>query len=297
MPEPIFVTFLGTGCGIPSLKRHHPAILLRYRGEHLLFDCGENAQLQLQAAGISAMKISKIFITHWHADHFGGLLPLIETLHLSGRKKPLEIFAPEASRFVDALVELSYCGIGFKIIAKDVDHEKKKQKIFEHDAYEIYSVPVKHSIPAVGYVFKEKDHWKIDIEKARRYGLQGPILKELKQKKKILFKGKTITLGQIAYLKKGRKVVYSGDTEACKNLFSAAAEADLLIHDGTFFEEREGQHSSVKQVAALAKKYKIKKLVLTHLSRRYKSAKPLLKAVKPVFANSAIAEDLMKVKV
>ena len=63
------------------------------------------------------MKISKIFITHWHADHFAGLLPLMESLHLSRRKKPLDVYGPEASRFIDALVEFSYWGIGFEIIA------------------------------------------------------------------------------------------------------------------------------------------------------------------------------------
>ncbi|MEM5872393.1 MAG: ribonuclease Z [Candidatus Aenigmatarchaeota archaeon] len=297
MPEPINITFLGTGAAIPTLKRRHAAILFHYGPDYFLFDCGEGTQLQMEKVKISPMKISKIFITHFHADHFAGLLPMIESLHLSRRKEPLEIYGPEASRFIDAIIELSYWGIGFEIKAKDVNEDATIEKIIDNEKYEIYSVKVNHSVPSVGYCFKERDHWKIDVKKAKKYGLEGKILRTIKEKGKVKVGKKIVRLKQIAKKVEGRKIVYSGDTKPCKQLFKIAKNADLLIHDGTFVElpSLERPHSSAVEVAKLAKKYKIKKLILTHLSRRYKTSKEVLDAVKPIFKNVVVAEDLMKI--
>jgi ribonuclease Z len=295
MPVPIEIVFLGTGCGIPTLQRHHPAILLRYEGDYMLFDCGEACQLGLLKAGISPMRIQRIFITHWHADHFAGLLPLIETLHLSERKEPLEIYAPEASRFISAMLELSYWSFGFEIVAKDVDPYEKR-KILETERYEIFSLPVKHSVPSVGYMFKEKDHWNINVKKAKKLGLKGKILQEMKEKGKVRIDGRTIKLEEIAKKREGRKVIYSGDTLPCEELF-AEAKGALLIHDSTFIEPKpERMHASAIEVARLAKKYGVKKLVLTHFSRRYKSEKEILKVVKPIFSQVIAARDLKRIK-
>lgn len=296
MPEPVEITFLGTGAAVPTVKRGHSAILLSYKGNCMLFDCGEGAQIQLQKAKVSPLKISNIFITHWHADHFSGLLPLIETMHLLGRKKPLTICGPEASRFVDALIELSYWGVGFKINAKDVDVEKKKSTVFGNEDCEIIAIKTRHSVPSCGFAFKERDRWNFDRKKIR--GLEGPLLGKLKAKKSIKLKGKTIKLSDMASLTQGRKVVYSGDTMAYESFFAEAKNADLLIHDSTFIEPEEKRaHASASEVATLSKKYGIKKLALTHFSKRYQNPKEVLEKVRPIFKNSIIAEDMMKTKV
>jgi ribonuclease Z len=143
----------------------------------------------------------------------------------------------------------------------------------------------------------EKDSWNIDVKKAKKYGLEGKLLKVIKREGKIVADKKTVMLEQIAKKKEGRKIVYSGDTVPCKQLFEMARGADLLIHDGTFIElpDIERPHSSAVEVAKLAKKYKVKKLILTHLSRRYRTNKEVLDAVKPIFKNVVVAEDLMKI--
>jgi ribonuclease Z len=276
--------------------RRHPAILLQYKGDYILFDCGEGTQLQMQKARVSPMKLSKIFISHWHADHFAGILPLIESLHLYRRKTPLDVYGPEASRFIDALIELSYWGIGFEVKSHDCGKEEI-EKIFENESFEIYSIRVRHSVPAVGYCLKERDSWNIDIKKAKRFGLSGIQLKTIKEDGKITLKNKTIKLEQIAKRRVGRKIVYSGDTMPCKELLEFSEEADLLIHDGTFAEpmEVERPHSSALEIAKLSKKYKIKKLILTHLSGRYKTDEEVLKIAKTAFKDTIVAKDLMKI--
>jgi len=297
MPEPINIVFLGTGSAIPSLKRRHPAILIQYRGNYMLFDCGEGTQTQMQKVRISPVKLSSIFITHWHADHFAGLLPLIESLHLLRRKKPLDVYGPEASRFIDALTELSYWGIGFEVDAHDCNEDKEVEKIYDNEYFAVYAIRVKHSVPAFGFCLKEKDVWNIDMKKAKKFGLKGVQLRKVKEEGKIEINGKVIKIEDIANKTTGRKIVYSGDTVPCQELFEFAKEADLLIHDGTFAEPLETYkpHSSASEIAKLSKKYKIKKLVLTHLSGRYKNDEEVLNAAKSIFKETSVAKDLMRI--
>jgi ribonuclease Z len=295
MPLPIEITILGSGSAIPTLRRKHTAILLKYEGDYMLFDCGEAAQLGLQKANVSPMKIKRIFISHWHADHFAGLLPLIETLHMLGRQEPLEVYGPEASWFIEKILDLSYWSFRFQIKAFDVPLEEK-EKIVEEKKYEIFSIPVKHSVPAVGYIFHEKDHWKIDVTKVEKLGIPLDKLQELKNKGAIRLGEKIVKIEDIAKRIEGRKVVYSGDTLALEELFKEASRG-LLIHDATFIERVEGiQHASVREVCTLAKKYKVKKLVLTHFSRRYETEEEIKKVAKAIFPRVIIARDGKKIK-
>jgi len=301
----IVITFLGTVSGIPSKDRNHPAIVLEYfyyRKDTLLFDCGEGTQKQLMKAGISFMDISKIFITHWHADHFSGLIPLLQTMNLEKRKSELTIFAPEASRFVQGILNLGYFGLRFPVKAIDVPFEGiNATKIYETKLYEVLSIPVLHTVPSVAFAFKEKDVWRIDEEKLKELGLKkGKWLKELKEKGEAFYNGRKVRIEDVARLQKGLKVVYSGDTKPCENLVELSKDADLLIHDATFLEEDEDvqkYHSSVKDAARIAKKANVKKLILTHISRRYQKedVERLLNEAKEVFDNVEVAYDLMKI--
>jgi ribonuclease Z len=301
----IVVTFLGTVSGIPSRERNHPAIALEYfyyKKDTLLFDCGEGTQKRLMKAGISFMDVSKIFITHWHADHFAGLIPLLQTMNLEKRKSELTIFGPEASKFVQGILNLGYFGVRFPVKAVDVPFEGKEiTKVYETKVYEVLSIPVLHTVPSVAFAFKEKDVWRIDEKKLKELGLRrGKWLKELKEKGEVIYNGKKIKIEDVASLQKGLKVVYSGDTKPCENLVELAKDADLLIHDATFLEEDEDMqkyHSSVKDAAKIAKKANVKRLILTHISRRYQKedVERLVKEAKEVFDNVEVAYDLMKV--
>ncbi|MBU5690143.1 MAG: ribonuclease Z [Candidatus Aenigmatarchaeota archaeon] len=298
----IVITFLGTVSGIPTLDRNHPAIVLEHytnTRDVLLFDCGEGTQKQLMKAGISFMQISKIFITHWHADHFAGLIPMIQTMNLEKRKKPLIIYGPEAEKFVSNILDLGYFGVRFPIEARNVEFEGNAiTKIDETDDYEIYTTPAYHTVPSVAYCFKEKDKWNIDEGKLDKLGLKrGAWLRKLKKDGSVEVKGKKIDIKEIGYVKKGLKVVYSGDTKPHKNIANLAKEADLLIHDGTFLEEdvSDKSHSDVKKAAELAETAKVKQLVLTHISRRYTDTKELEEQARKSFANTMIAKDMMKV--
>ncbi len=293
------IVFLGTGSGIPSKKRNHSAIWLRYEGDSFLWDCGEGTQRQLLYARLNFMKIGRIFITHWHADHWAGLIGLIQTMNLEKRRKPLYIYGPDAERFVSDILDLDYWGPRFKIISVEVPYEGDEiETIYHTKDFEIKSTPVKHTVPAVAYCFKERDRINVDLSKAKRFGLrQGPLIGKLKIKGKITFRGREVSLEDVAVVRKGTKVVYSGDTKSCETLAELARDADVLIHDATFMDERENRmHTGAGEAARVAKKVGVKKLVLTHFSRRYIDPKPLEDEAKKEFKNTIIAKDFLKLK-
>ncbi|MEM5879118.1 MAG: ribonuclease Z [Candidatus Aenigmatarchaeota archaeon] len=298
----IQITFLGTVSGIPSKDRGHPAIALEYFGEEkdtLLFDCGEGTQKQLMQSNISFMKINKIFISHWHADHFSGLIPLVQTMSLEKRKAELKIFGPEAEKFVSNILDLGYFGLRFPVEAMNVPFEGNKPELIdEAQEYQVFSIPVLHTVPAVAYCFQEKPRWNIDIKRLKELGLRsGAWLKKLKKRGKVEYKGREIRVEDLANLRPGLKVVYSGDTKPCDNILEISRNADLLIHDGTFLEEEEGKaHADVKQAAKIAKEANVKQLILTHISRRYTDAKELEEEAKKIFPNTRVAFDFMQVR-
>src|SRR3989338_2006811 len=122
----IEITFLGTTAGVPTKYRNHASIYLRYQSENeffYLFDCGEGTQRQIFSAGLNFMRINDIFISHLHADHFAGLLGLVQTMNLEDRTKDLNIFGPEAGKFVPTLLSLGYGSKGFQVKYHNVEFE------------------------------------------------------------------------------------------------------------------------------------------------------------------------------
>jgi len=303
----IEVTFLGTTAAIPTRTRNHAAIYVTYRSENefsYLFDCGEGTQRQIFSSGLNFMRIDEIFISHWHADHFAGLLGLMETMNLEKRKKALTIFGPEASRFVDNLLDMGYGAKGYEVIAVDVPFDGRQiTKLLEMDEFYIASIPVRHSIPAVGYAFVEKDRIKIDKEKAEKLGLpeKGPVFKRIKERGFAIFEGRKISVDDVSKVERGKKVVYSGDTMATSNIVEIAREADMLIHDSTFFAEekdmeKDYRHTTLGEVLEIAKEARVKQLVLTHISRRYQDVEELKEKISKE-KNVVLAKDFMKLVV
>ncbi len=301
----IEITFLGTTAGVPTKYRNHASIYLRYQSENeffYLFDCGEGTQRQIFTAGLNFMRISDIFISHWHADHFAGLLGLMQTMNLESRQKPLNIFGPEATKFVSILRSLGYARLNYHVHAHDIDFESKEiSTLIEENEFFVQSIPAKHSIPAVAYAFVEKDRVKIDKDKITKLGLppRGKIYKDAKEKGHLTFRGKKILLEEISTIEKGKKVVYSGDTLPTKNMIKLAEGADLLIHDSTFFSEDfsedEGyKHANFADVLKIAEEAKVKEVILTHISRRYQDMNELKEKIAD-HKNVRIAKDFMKV--
>jgi ribonuclease Z len=290
------VFFLGTGGIMPTRERNVPAIALRYKGEIILFDAGEGTMRQMNMSKLSPMKVDKIFITHFHGDHYLGIPALIQTMNLWNREKPLHIYGPKYTfEFIQNLLNSGFFKPGFDIHV----HELGETRLKFCD-YEIWSFKVEHGIPAIGYVFKEKDRrGKFLKEKLEEYGLEeGPILGKLEREGQIDWSGRIIRLEDVTGpRRKGIKVVYTGDTEPCERVRLFSERADLLIHEATYLnlEDRgESYHSTVEEACDTARRAKVKLLALFHRAFRYsyeEYTKEALKICESLGVNVVVPRD------
>ncbi len=298
------IVFLGTSATFPTKDRNHTAILLRYSSEALLFDCGEATQKQLRISGESPMKITKIFISHWHGDHVLGIPGLLQSMAMNNRKEPLEIFGPEGS---DQMFWKIYHAFQIKAPYNITVHEIKNlrsiKSVCVSGNYEVLAMKVQHSIPCIAYAFQERSKYRIKKDFVRKYNLQGnPLLKKLQQGKDIVYNKKKIRAKDVTFVNYGKKVTIILDALYEEKLAKIAENADLLICEGTFSNKmrekvKEKGHMTVKQAAKVARKAKVKQLVLTHFSQRYKNLNELAKEAKSVFRNTKLAKDFMVVNV
>jgi len=296
----IELTFLGTSSMVPTKERNHSGILISFKGNNILVDCGEGTQRQLKFAGLSASKINKILITHWHGDHVLGLPGLIQTLAANGYDKTLEIYGPKGTKskfaYLFKAFEFDQSRINIRII------EVQKGKFFENDDFVLECLPLEHGIITLGYNFIEKDRRRIDVKKAEKLGLkEGPILGKIQEGKTVWVNGKKIKPDDISYIVNGKKITFISDTLPCKTAYKLAENSDLLVCEATYKSELEEKgekyyHMTAKQAAGIASKSNSKKLILTHISARYKDGKEVEEDAKDIFDDVKCAYDLMKIE-
>ncbi len=298
------VVFLGTAGSISTPKRSLPAVLIKRKGEQIMLDCGEGVQRQMITAGLGFHRKMKVFVTHMHGDHVLGLPGLIQTMALFDRNEKLEVYGPPGiRRFMESVMETVQFALTFPIEIREVEGAGT---ICKEKEYTVQAVWSNHVIPGLAYALVEEPRpGKFYPEKAKALGVtEGPLWGRLQHGKKVkLENGKIVKPEEVmGPPRPGRKVVYTGDTRPFDELVKFADNADLLIHDATLDDDlaeraEEDGHSTPSQAAKTAKKAKAKKLVLTHISARYKDTSKLLKQAKKIFKNAIVAEDFLKIEI
>lgn len=295
------VTFLGTGGTLPTTNRNPSAIIINRKGELMLFDCGEGTQQQMMRAKTGMMNITSIFITHYHADHILGIPGLIQTMSFQGRAEPLHIYGPRwIHEFVKMLLALGYYKLNFDVEG----HELRSGDVVERAEYAIKAIKTDHGIPSLGYVLEEKERLgRFDREGAIKLGVPpGPLFSKLHSGETVFVGGREIKPSQVVGPpRRGRKIVYTGDTRPIETVIEASKNSDLLIHDGTLTHDLldwaiEAKHSTAKEAAEIASKACVGELVLMHISSRYsEDPSPLLKEARAIFKNSHVAKEFMEI--
>ncbi|VVC04760.1 Ribonuclease Z [Candidatus Bilamarchaeum dharawalense] len=277
------ITFLGTSGSTPTTDRGMPALAIKYESELMLWDCGEGTQRQLMKYKVGYGSIDHIFISHPHLDHYLGLFGLLETLKLSSAApRPLNLFVPK---------NMDFENYKFAKVSK-----LKNGMIYRGKDFTVSAFPVKHVKNSFGFIFQEDDKIKFHEDKAHSLGLQGKLFREIQKKGKVKTEKGEIKLEDVSWKNSGRKIVYGGDCLPDDNLTEAARNADVLIHEATFDSSKkedaeERMHSTAEDAALIAKKAKVKQLVLTHVSPRYANTNILLEQAKNIFPQTKIAED------
>lgn len=298
------ITFLGTGGALPSKERNPAAIMVNREGELLLFDCGEGAQQQMMRAKTGLVKISAIFLSHYHGDHILGLPGLLQTMGFFDREEKLEIYGPDGLLDVlEAFEKLGTHKLKYPIVPKIL----VPGDIVQRKDYTIKAVRADHDRPALGYILEEGIRpGRFNREKAIELGVEpGPNFSKLHRGENITLKNGTTVYSKdvVGPTRPGRKISYSGDTRETDVFFYESEGADLVIHEATFTSDmaenaNEYGHSTAKGAAKMAKKYNIRKLVLTHLSPRLTDeAESVYEDAVSEFENVIVAEDLMEIDV
>ena len=296
-------TFLGTGAACPTVDRNVAGLAVQREGETILFDCGEGTQRQMMRYGVG-FSFTEVFFTHFHADHMLGITGLLRTMGLQDRTAPVTLYGPRgAHRILGAAMSL---GIERNKFPVEVVEIKAGDRL-RRDEYDIVVFETQHRADTVGYALAEHIRLgRFHPERARELGVpEGPLWGRL-------HKGETVTLDDgrtvsppdlVGAPRRGRTLVYSGDTRPHLALLEAARGADLLIHEATFGGDEaeravETGHSTAAEAARVALEAGVRRLVLTHISPRYtRDAPELLAEARAVFPETMIARDGMTVEV
>jgi ribonuclease Z len=294
--------FLGTGGSVPTPERNTTSIALRHGPEVLLFDCGEGTQRQFMRSSFSYMKVTRVFITHLHGDHFLGLPGLIQSMNFNGRVRTLSVYGPGGIKdLMSAVLGLGYYDLGFDVQT----FELEDGDAVSGDDFTVRAVEVEHTVPALGYVFEENPMpGRFMPERAKALGVpEGPLFARLQNGEAVTVKGKTVEPESVMGPQRaGLKMAYSGDTRPCPRLLEAARGADLLVHEATVASDlkekaRAFGHSTAEEAGRFAAEAGVGKLYLVHFSGRYEDPTPLLEEARRFFPESYLGVDLMAVEV
>lgn len=277
-----------------------PAVALQIEDKLNLLDCGEGTQKQIMKSKLSFMKVDNVFITHFHGDHFLGLPGLVQSLSFNGREDPLHIFGPKgAFRIISAALMVGYYSLGYEIVIHELDPDAE----YDFGTFKVRTLQNDHTVPSIAYSFEEPDLRKIDLEKALSIGFPRRRLEELREKGAVSVEGKTFTIDQVSSgIRKGRKIVYSGDTRPTENMIEFAKDADVFIHETTTDSSLEPKvnefgHSSARQAAEIALKADVKRFYLIHYSPRVDDLTKLLNEAKEIFKDSFLSKELLEYEV
>ena len=299
------ILFLGTSASAPSAKRGLSAQIFKHDEHRFLVDCGEGTQRQILQSGAGFKNLTKILLTHGHLDHILGLGGLLSTFLRWEAIDELDIFGGRSTLdrvhtlIYDVVLRANQPPMPLRM------HEIKSGIFFEADDFTVTAFPVAHRGPdCLGYTFEGKARRPFLPEKADELGVPfGPERRELVEGKSItLPNGKRIKPDDVlGPLTKGAKLVVVGDAGRTDNLIEVARDADALVIESTYLEEEtdmaaEFSHLTARQAAELAVKAGVKKLILTHISRRYRE-KDVLHEAQAIFPNTVVARDFDSFKI
>ena len=292
------LTILGCGGAIPTLERKPTSQYLNIQDRHFLIDCGEGTQIQLRKFKCKFSKIDHIFISHLHGDHFLGIFGYLSSLNLLGRNNDIHIYAPEnLNNLLEVYNSVSGKNFNFNIVFHPLNFSKLK-RIYNDKIMEVFSFPVKHSVPTCGFLFKEKSTDRRMIkEKIKELDLNIESIKKFKNSENCEVNGVLIDYNDVTTQgNQPRTYAYCADSQYDENIISYLENVDLIYHESTFLESKmdkaiKTKHSTAKQAATIALKANAKQLIIGHFSARYDNSDQFLEEAKVVFNQTITAYD------
>lgn len=295
------VLILGNSSATPIYERHPTSQVINHNEQLFLIDCGEGTQMQLSRYGIKSNRINHIFISHLHGDHYLGLVGLISSMHLMGRKSDLHIYGPSPlQEILDVNFKYSETVLRYNLIFHPTNPHQSEE-IFNTKALQVISFPLKHRIDCTGFRFQEgKRAAKLNVELVERLDIPTALLNGIKWGADFTdINGRVYTSEELTFpAPKQRSYGYCSDTVKVTDYWPSIKDVDLLYHEATFLHEMQDRavetfHTTALEAGEVAKEVGAFRLLLGHYSARYKAKDLplLLEEAASVFPNTALSVE------
>jgi ribonuclease Z len=293
------LTMLGNGSGGPFHGRHYTAQVLKSGSHTFLIDCGEGTQMQLFRHRVKFDGCKHFFISHLHGDHVFGLFGLITNWSLKKRSETLHLFSPPGLReMIETTLRVCNVRMSYALEFHEVD-AAVSAKVFENNAVEVWTIPLRHRNPTTGWLFREKPKPRnILPEKIAEYGLDYARIKAVKAGEDLLLSdGRSIPNIELTLPPRPpASYAFCSDTAFAPEIAEIVRGVDVLYHEATFTDQHAAEaelsfHSTAAQAAEIARMAGVKCLLIGHISGRYADTGQHLAEARAVFENTRVAEE------
>jgi ribonuclease Z len=289
------VTILGNNSAVPAFDRHPTSQVVTFDGTNYLVDCGEGTQIQLINYKIRRSRISHIFISHLHGDHYFGLVGLINSLSLLSHQQELHVFGPTALKeIIDLQLKVADTKLCYPLYIHPIT---EPATLLDTEKFLVKCFPTNHRIECYGFSFQEKKQpRKLDPEKAKEQEVPQSFYEQLKNGEDYIRKDGTVVKNELVTVPAlaGRRYAFCADTRYDESMIPHIQGADMIYHETTYLdnlrERAESRfHSTSKQAAMIAKKAGVKKLLIGHFSSKYDTLEEFEQEAREVFPNTELA--------
>jgi ribonuclease Z len=293
------LTILGSSSALPTSERYPSAHVLNAHERLFLIDCGEGTQMQLRKVRIRFAKINHIFISHLHGDHVFGLYGLLSTFSLMGRENPIHLYAPAnydrilRSHLSDFDINLSF-EIDFVPLSGN-----DPVMVLDDRYLTVTSIPLKHRVPAFGFLFREKPSDRNMIRECiEKYQIPLVRIPAIKKGEDFITSNGSVIKNEDLTLPPAEPLSYAycSDTRYFKRLAQFVKDVNVLYHEATFDMTKDELakmtgHSTTIDAAKTALDAHARSLIIGHFSSRYKDINPLVEEARTVFPQTYAAID------
>ena len=289
------VTILGNNSAVPAFDRHPTSQVVTMNGNLFLVDCGEGTQIQMINYKIRRSKISHIFISHLHGDHYFGLAGLINSFGLLGHIQDLHVYAPSPlQEIIEWQLEVASTSLPYKLFFHTIN---KEEVLVDEEKFIVKCFRTNHRIECYGFSFHEKKKKRrLNPDKAKHYDIPTVFYDRLKNGEDYIQKDGTIIKNEWVTedVPPGKTYAFCADTKYDESIIPHIQEADLIYHETTYLDalqERatERFHTTTRQAALIAKKANVKKLLIGHFSSKYDTLEEFELEAREVFLNTELA--------
>ncbi|GAA4339886.1 ribonuclease Z [Flaviaesturariibacter amylovorans] len=289
------VTILGNNSAVPAFNRHPTSQVVTHDGTNYLVDCGEGTQIQMIKYKIRRGKITHIFISHLHGDHYFGLIGLINSFNLLSHKQELHIFAPAP---LQEIIEMQLRVADSQLCYPLQFHTLSGPGVLvDNEKIRISAFKVTHRIETYGFLFEEKEgKRKLQIDLVRQLRIPLSFYSSLQAGLDYITpRGEVIRNDSVtAAPGKGKRYAFCADTKYDEGILPHIEGCDLIYHETTYLDNMRDKadlrfHSTTKQAAEIARRAHVGKLLIGHFSSKYAELDQFLLEAREVFSNTELA--------